>query len=205
MLLLLLLLVSAYYIYEKRHLKLIPILAFSYLYTCTINLNYSTGALDYYLENQYLTLILFIGLPFAYDLFSDVRLRPNWGYLLAIIILARLARIVGVRQTYTNRLDWYRGIMDRAAQKADKKLVLKHGTWPKDTLLMSWGVSYECWLLSTIEHGESRSIIAGEVSNEFDWAMPENDVFIAKWGKFKYSELDSKYFVFRDSSKHIKY
>jgi hypothetical protein len=69
---------------------------------------------------------------------------------------------------------------------------------------MSWGASYECWLLSTMLKGESHSLIIEETPGEFDWAISEKASFITKWGVFKYSDLNPKYFKFSQTNSYTK-
>lgn len=70
---------------------------------------------------------------------------------------------------------------------------------------MTWGSSYEFWLLSTLETGESRSIIIEEREGEYDWMLPEKKTFFTKWGGYPYEQFNKKYFKFEDESIYVKY
>lgn len=83
-----------------------------------------------------------------------------------------------------------------------KKLIIPAQFAPMDTLLMTWGASYEFWLLSTLENNESRSIIIENDIYEFNWAKDNNKAFIAKWGNFDYQNLNKTYFKFNDTTRY---
>ena len=121
------------------------------------------------------------------------------------MIIIGLIRIYATHPMYTKRLNVYRNFLKATENSTQKKLIIPASVAPMNTLLMTWASSYEFWLLSTIEKGESRSVIIEEKPGEFDWAMPERNSFIAKWGLWKYDQLDKRYFIFQDSTQYRKY
>jgi len=199
-----LLLNSISYTITKQYNKLILGLMFFVGYALLINLSYPTGADQFYLENQYLILSIIVGFPFAYDFLPSIKEGKTQILIIGFIALAGIFRIYNNHYMYTNRLNWYRKTLADTSALPQKKLVIPADKAPKDLLLMTWGSSYEFWLLSTIEEGVSRSIIIEETANEFDWAMSNNKAFIAKWGTFDYDKLNPEYFKFYDESPYVK-
>lgn len=195
---------TTFYVSRRRWVKLLLMYAFTMGYTALVNINYPNGAEQFYLENQYLLLAVFTGLPIAIDLWPEVSLHRYTMPLLMLIVLFGLARVYFQHHTYTTRLNWLRETMDNTADLPKKKLVIPAASIPQDTLLMTWGSAYEFWLLSTLEQGESRSIIIEETTGEFDWAMPNGKAFITKWGAYDYAKLDARYFIFKDEMPYVK-
>jgi hypothetical protein len=66
---------------------------------------------------------------------------------------------------------------------------------------MTWGSSYEFWLLSSIRNPDApRSIVIDEDPARFDWALGNNSTFFTEWGNYPYAELPKEYFNFTDIS-----
>ncbi|MCC7246860.1 MAG: hypothetical protein IT269_14335 [Saprospiraceae bacterium] len=203
-LLIALVIMTAFYVNRRRWAKLLLMYVFTMGYAALVNINYPNGAEQFYLENQYLLLAVFIGSPIAIDFWPEVSLRRYTMPLLMLSVLLGLTRVYFQHHTYTTRLNWLRTTMANTADLPNKKLVIPAASVPHDTLLMTWGSAYEFWLLSTIEQGESRSIIIEETMGEFDWAMPNGKAFITKWGAYDYAKLDARYFIFKDEMPYVK-
>lgn len=173
-------------------------------YCLLVNVSYPNGADQFYLENQYQILAFLVAVPFTYDILPKIENRKIQYVFLSIVCVTGLLRIINTHSIYTDRLNWNRNLLSSTKNLPNKKLILASSSVPKDTLLLTWASSYELWLLSTLEQGESRSIIIEEKSNEFDWALPSNTSFISKWGTFNYSDLNRQYFVFNDSTGYVR-
>lgn len=184
--------------------KLALLLIFFLGYCLIVNVSYPTGADQFYIENQYMILSFFIAIPLVLDVLPKIKYRLGQILLICLICAIGLIRIVDASQIYQDRLTWNRNLILNSKDFPNKKLIIAPNTIPIDTLLMTWGTSYEIWLLSTIEQGFSRSIIIEEREGEFDWALPNSNSFITKWGYFYYTDLNKKYFIFNDTSDYIK-
>ena len=198
-LLLVFLTVVGWYSLRKAWLKLALVVSFSIGFICIVNATYYNGAQQYYIENQYLVLSIFVLLPLIYDVLPELRLKQWSVSIVPIIILMGLVRIGYSHGIYTERLDWMRQFMTSTASEGPKKLVVASSKVPTSTLLMTWGSHYEFWLLSTIEQGITRSITIEEKSGEYDWTMNNSHAFVTRWGVFNYTELNKKYFILNDT------
>jgi hypothetical protein len=70
---------------------------------------------------------------------------------------------------------------------------------PMDTLIMSWGSSFEFWLLSSLRNPDApRSIVIDEDPARFDWTLSNNTAFFTEWGIYPYADLPKRYFNFTD-------
>jgi len=168
-----------------------------------INVSYFHGAEQFYLEPQYRILSVFVAFSLVYDVFPAVRERTAVIAVAATVVLA-FVRILQVQPVYSGRVDWFRSYLHATEWEKDKKIIVRQQEVPMDRIKMSWGSSYECWLLSTMEQGSSRSVIIEETPGEFDWAMGNNRSFLTKWGAFDYHSLNKKYFRFTDTGYYIK-
>ncbi|TVR75838.1 MAG: hypothetical protein EA412_14760 [Chitinophagaceae bacterium] len=203
-LVILLIAVSYFYFKNKNYLKLSLVALFSAGYLFLINISYESGANDFYLENFYLLLTVFVALPFVFDILPKLQSRWIVTMIVLAITLSGTIRMYQSHGIYSDRLDWLRNVVEKTDKLQKDKLIIKLEGIPMDTLLMTWGSSYEFWLLSTMERGYSSSIIIEEEKGEFDWALYENKSMITKWGAYEYNSLREDYFIFNDTSNYKK-
>jgi hypothetical protein len=192
--------VCLFYLRHKKYALLVLMLLFFIGFFFLINLSYPNGADQFYLESHYLIFAIIVGFPFAYDVLPSIHSNKTPMLIVLIICVACVIRIYNTHFIYTNRLNWNRNLITKVEKMPNKKVILPVGYAPKDTMIMTWGSSYELWLLSTIELGRSSSIIINENENEFDWAVPSKQSFISKWGVFDYTALNRRYFIFNDTT-----
>lgn len=194
------LLVCGYYLYQKDFKKLFLVVAAIVGYTFIVNIKFAYGDLQFYLENQYLLLGIFVGIPLSYDVLANDKFRKFSLSIVTIICFFAVFRIYNAHKTYTQRLEWNRNFLAKTAKLPQKKLIIPAAYAPMDTLLMTWGASYEFWILSTLESNQTRSIIIENDVYEFDWAKENTNTFISKWGNFDYHTLNKNYFKFSDTT-----
>ncbi len=196
--------ILAFYARQRQWLKALWTTGFFFGYAFVVNISCPDGGDQFYLENQHLILAIIIGFPLAFDILPNLQ-KPLPALFLSAVLLACLFREYRTHDFYAQRLQWNRNLLQKTALLPQKKLVVSVAAAPKDTLLMTWGSSFELWLLSTMETGESRSLIIEERPGEFDWALPSQKGLITKWGTPEYKDLNPHYFVFKDTSAYGKY
>lgn len=198
--------VLAFYLKHRLYFKLFLLFGFFLGFCLLVNVSYPDGANQFYLENQYLLLGFFVALPFVIDVLPKLK-TPNFQLVVtSVICIIGIYRVYNAHDIYTTRLNWNRNLLSSTSNLSNKKLILTANQAPVDTLFMTWGSSFEIWLLSTIETGISRSIIIEESPNEFDWKMNDSNTLITKWEVFNYADLNRKYFIFNDTSTgYIRY
>lgn len=191
----------AYYVWRKQYLKP-TLLLLSFLgYTAMININYFWGSDQFYMENQYMALCVFVVVPLIFDVLS----RLNINYFIAVvafIVIVRLIHIQAEHTEYTDRLNWLRQFMQKTEKYEHKKLIVSDAVLPMDLLYMTWATPYEFWLLSMIETGKSRSILCTDKPDKWQDKMEMNKVFLGTFGWYPYSALSGQYFIFRDTSQY---
>lgn len=197
------LLISAVYIKNRRWLSLLLFGAFMGGYILLVNTTYPHGGTpDFYIENLYLPLGVFLAIPLVYDVLPQL---PNikMAYLLVILILSvALIRICVKGDTYAERLAWKRSYM---TNNKGKKLIVAASPQMVDTLIMPWGTPYEFWLLSTIETGKTESIFITDRLVELEYLKWDRNTFITNWGAIPYADLPQKYFIITDTVSRYNY
>lgn len=188
-----------FYVKQKEHLKLIFVGIFWVGYLGLINVSYAHGAEPFYIENLYLPLSLFLIVPIVFDVLPTLKVKYQLGIIGAILLL-RVVHIGFNHQPYTERLDWQRQFMQ---QQTTEKVLVADTKVSMDSLWMSWGSVYEFWLLSTIETGQTASILIDDKTQiqQLEWATGKTDALITKWGVFDYQQLPERYFKFEHREK----
>lgn len=198
------LLVCGFYLYRKSLIRLSLVVMFFLGYIILINASYPNGADQFYIENLYLPLSIFILFPLVFEVLDFV--NPKYLVpMICILLLIRISNIYANHEIYTNRIATLEEIIENNALQSDKKIITAETKPLIDKLLMTWGTPYEIWLLSTLKSGEGSSIVISDNVKELEWVLPYNKKFVTKWGVFDYSELPRQYFIFNDTTYyHIK-
>lgn len=187
-----------FYIVKRRWLLLgfysISVLGFISL----VNLSYpDSGVPSFYIENLYLPVSIMLSVPIIFEGLASIPRKNAAIGLLVLLAFSSTYRIYNQRSFYKGRLDWLRGYY--TAHKGEKLIVSQSKT-PIETLIFSWGSPYEFWLLSTLETGNTASIIISENPEQLKWASPQTKSFIATWGVIPYKEFPKNYFNFNDTT-----
>lgn len=193
------------YVKTKAWKKLSVLIFFFFGYLFVVNMVMPSWCQQFYYEAQYQILAVMVAVPFVFDVLPRIKKQNVKTILLSGMMIICVARIYSNHTYYSMRLNWHRNFLNRTAHAENKKIILPPNYVSSDTMLLTWGSSFEFWLLSTIETGESRSIIMEERQNEFDQFLPANNKFITMWQTLEYDKLDKKYFIFNDTTAYKKY
>ena len=169
------------------------------------NVVYYNCTAQFYIENQYLLLGFFVGVPLVFDVIPSFKKEWITSVAISLVCLIGVIRIYNAHTLYTNRLNWCQNLLDKTENLSNKKLILKKEQAPLDTLIMTWGCPTEFWLLSMLEKNEARSIVIENIPNEFSYRDSCNHCFVGIWKTFKYDELTKKYFNFNDTTQYVYY
>jgi hypothetical protein len=194
--------ISALYISTRQWLKLVLMTASILVFMFIINVSYhSAGVQEFYIENFYLALGTFLGIPLVLDLLPVLEQRKKHLALVtvALILITAAVRILAVGQRYERRLNWLRSY-DLAHR--NQKLMIDARHAPQDILYMHWSTPYEFWLVSTIERDTTASILFTDMLPQTEWAMWERLTFVPTWGIYPYKDLPQRYFKMRDTVNH---
>ena len=188
-----------YYIIKSRRIKLLILSSSLFGYLLLVNVSYPEGAEQFYIENLYLPLSLFVIIPLVFDVLPNFKGRFVLPFLVTFMML-RVGHIAMEGKDYTQRLDYLAQILDETGSLNSTKLIIPQCIEHKKSLWMTWATSYEFWLQSTLNSGESRSLIITENPDDYSWTLPANTKFITPWDTPEYETLPNRYFNFRDST-----
>jgi len=188
---------TVYYTMRKEYKKLGVFLLFFIGYLALVNISYPFASTpEFYMENLYLPLAVFIGIPFVFDMLPMLDKKKIALPVLLLILITGSIRLYATHTTYTARLDYERRIL---SEYDNKKVILQAKKTDTDTLQMLWGTPYEFLLLSTCEQNKPASIIIDENAGKFGWADDLRNALVVNWNLFMYKDINPKYFHFTDT------
>ena len=167
-------------------------------YLMLVNISYPSAATpEFYIENLYTPLVIFLALPFIFDLLPVLEPKKLVFPAFILILLSGCIRIYTSHTIYTARLNYERKIL---REYGDRKIMLTTKQADTDTLLMVWGTPYEFLLLSLSERGRPASIIVDNHPLERYWAANLHSSYVTNWNVFRYDDLPARYFNFADTT-----
>ncbi len=188
-----------YYFVSRKFLKLFLLASFFCGYLLLVNVSYAQGAEQFYMENLYMPLSVFVIFALVFD--GIDRIPRSWILpALLLFLTIRIGSIAVSHKPYTERLTYLQNYLESTNALKPAKRVISSSQLDKDIMLMHWATPYEFWLLSTIQTGQTRSIIALDDPASLHWAKEGTSNFITQWGVFPYEELPGKYFPLQDYS-----
>lgn len=187
------------YIRQRQWLKLLLVVVACISYSQLINISYPTNkSFDFYMENMYVPLCVFLALPLVIDVFTTMN-KKVVVVLCLFVFLTAFQRIYTARDFYQERINWYRGYME---QHSHEKILVNMTNKPEKTIMLEWASPYEFWLLSTLERDSTVSITIHKNVDEIGWAYDNYRAFVTTWGVYPYKDLNPVYFKFKDTSTH---
>lgn len=198
------LLVPFYYLKRKKILRPLLMVLFCIGYSLLVNVSFPKDAYQFYLESQYLPLSFFVILPFVMEILPELKEKKWPIYILSIVIVISLLRINVAHTRYTYRLDWNRDFMNKNIREGRDKIILQDKDLHKETLMLTWAMAYEYWIMSTIENSKTVSVVAIKDEKQFDDVMDDTHVFLTMWLNAEYKFLDKRYFRFEDPNRLYK-
>lgn len=189
-----------YYVKSKEYAKLFLVCSFFLGYTLLVNVSYPNGADKFYIENLYLPLSLFVAVALVFDIVPHIQSKKYFIPILCTILLVRIIHIGLNHTVYTQRVDYLNKLLSETALLDQRKMIISSDRVAKDTVMMTWGTPYESWLLSTINTGETRSILVTDNIGAHRWKKEHNKKFATTWGVFDYDKLPKRYFILPDTT-----
>lgn len=179
-----------YLFFKKQYIHILLMSAFLIGVCFLININYVQGVAQFYLESQYLILMVFVAMPFSYYVLENKNLKTVNILFLILVISFSILRIKVTSKIYVNRLQFVRQLVD---QSPTKRIIPKEKIDDK-ILQFTWGISFEAWLLSTIEHNKTCHIVYEDYQNQFEKEKTNPEIFLTPMGLYPYQELSNQYF-----------
>ena len=189
-----LLLLTAYYVAQKRWLLLAWAWTFCLGHLMLLHIGSPNATYRFYAEVNYMPLVLYTALPLVLEW-----ARPRWQqplvfYLFLGIIAWRLAAIGWHSRPYTARLDWLARQLEQAPAAANRYFLPQQQV-PMDTLVIEWGTAYESLLLSAMPHPDSaKTLLVLPDAGQYPTLFEEERVFFSGLRRHDLQELNPRYF-----------
>ncbi len=189
-------LLAAFYISRKRWIDLLFVSGFLMGFGLLVMVSYPDPQTeDFYLENLYFPMAFFLALPLVYHAFPWFQNPRIPAILVASVGLACLIRILSLAEVHEDRTRFHKEVL---AEYGHGKFVFDTDYLPADRLYMTWASPYEFWFISTVETGQTASILITEDTAPFEYAWDQRAALVTTWGSFPYESLPEPYFRFSD-------
>lgn len=177
-------------------LRLAWIWGFTLFYTQVVVISYPNHTDYTYLENLYLPLALFVGVPFAMELLPAVRPVRLAGLLLGGIFALRLFVVWQTHAPYTAYIQWLERVLAYTRQYPERKYLLDQANAPaSEQRVGSWASSFESLLLSARASPDSvQSLLVTDRVAEFMPRLGVTDRLLMAWDEVEYAWLPQQYF-----------
>lgn len=190
--------VSLFYYQRNKQWFLFKLLGVSFVgYVLLNNIATRQGAGQFYIESHYLALCLFVALPMVWHLFPRISSVQFKASGLVILLSVSLWGIYRHHLPYTARVGLLRSKIALMKSEGSDKWIIRPKELPREQMVIYWAVSFEVWLLSTIEEQRSYSLLVREKVNEFYHLEHCNTCFGTKWVDFQYEKLPPRYFILK--------
>jgi hypothetical protein len=127
--------------------------------------------------------------------------RPTMFVVLLATLSLSLLRIHATGDIYKQRVQHIRDL----SNSSQKKRIIPYDRMDNKKLLFTWGISFEVWLISTLETGRTHSIIYEERNQQFEPQLQNPSVFITLMGIYNYTDLNSLYFMKDSTEVYTRY
>lgn len=198
----LLIAVNIYFIKHKKWWSLLWIDGAWFAYLLLINVCFYQAEIDqFYIESQYLPLSIFLLVPFADKLLPALSHKRNFIIAMFAIAVIRVGHIAASSGIYTEKVAWLRDFLDKTKSLPHQKLIINETKLPRETVFLPWGLTYEAFFLSILDHPERVATYAVYWNpDELRWIMGNSNTFGTAWGQFPYDEFRPHLFPLQDTS-----
>ncbi len=149
-----------FYGIRQQWLKAGLVLSFTVGYCFLIMLRFWHDDRWYIQESHYQALAVFLLVPLIWDIMPAVSTSRNWAVLLAGVLLFRIYGIFTTHATYTDRLGYVQGWINKASDSGARKLVADAQQLAQKTLMMTWGLPFETLQMSALKSPDSVCVVA---------------------------------------------
>jgi hypothetical protein len=195
---LLLLVTTAHYLLRMEWLKLLAVWAFTCGYLLLYNISDPQAPYRFYSEVTYLPAILFVGIPFIFDVLPALERRFSNKILSGLffaVILLRITTIASNHQTFRQLFSWIERQTGKAEALETNRLLLKTEAVPMDTVIMDWGVPFTAMHLSALRgSGAAKTLLILPDFERYKTELSQDTFFLSPFKAFGLSKINSQYY-----------
>lgn len=197
---------TGYYAWKKQGLKAMLAAFFPLGFVIMVNVPFHNGDNQFYLENLYLPLAMFVAVPLVFEVLPGLLPERRMFLALTIITGLQIFHIYQSHRFWTDRLHWEQEFLQKTAGLPHRKLLLTDQQAPMEKLILSWGTAYEFLMLSALQHPDSaRCILVDEAPERFDTLLAKPALFLGEFRNYPFDELPKRYFNFQDTSAYVRW
>jgi hypothetical protein len=189
--------VTINYLYQRQILKLTFFLFATLSFFSILIINFYNGDSDMMMEKNFMPLTIFIGIPFVNDfLMKKHKLEYLKKILLIIILCFGLNLMFSSGLFYSNRIKYLNELLVSTKQKPNNKIIIDNSAIASDKIIISWGLSIETLLYSSlISPNESKTIFAVDLNTmNPDILNTDQFLYTSFWPILNITELNKTYF-----------
>jgi hypothetical protein len=182
-----------FYIKMKCWPKLTLLILFFIAYILFVNLFFAAVYDNFYIENLYLALSLFIVLPILVDVLPNIKNTNLKIILISILFLFSFINIYSTSNIYKDRIDYMLGIASKANFENQHKIIIDNDNI--NGMTGNWSLPVESLVQTSIE-GNPVSIVTQKVFNETStkFSIDEHSIILSPWNVITDTILNSRYF-----------
>lgn len=191
--------VIGFYLFRKQWWKALLVFTFCIGTLLLLHIGSPKASYRFYAEVNYMPLVLFLVIPFLFDIVPAIRSPKLLLTLFAAVLFLRLNTIYHNHQPYRERIDWVKTTMTTQSEKyAGSQLWIEKEKIPMDMLKMSWGVAYESLLLSAMDGDEISKtlVILNHPNSKKQQELASDSLFVSEIRVHPKSEFNRDYFIF---------
>ena len=197
---------AGYYCWKKNWLKSLLAMLYPAAFVLMVNIPFHNGDNQFYLENLYLPLAVFVAVPLVFDVLPGLFTERGMFIVMPLLVLIQVFHIYQTHRPWTGRQRWEQEFLRQTATLPHRKLLLTDQQIPMDKLVLTWGTSYEFLILSALEHPDSaRCIIVDEAPERFDSLLTQPRLFLGEFRNYRFEELPGRYFNIRDTGAYVRW
>ena len=160
-----------------------------------VSIVHSTSATpDFYFENLCLPAAFIATAGFAFGI-QQAKLKAvskTVSVVLVLFMIIRLGHVAWIGDNmYATRLEFLKEMIYRHAHE---KVIYKETPELRDSLIITWGTSYEAWILSARNQEPTHCFLVSEDPAELQWAIDDPNHLILNFHQPLFSELPKGYF-----------
>ncbi|GIV34519.1 MAG: hypothetical protein KatS3mg031_2054 [Chitinophagales bacterium] len=186
--------VLVHYHFRQERLKCILVAVFFTGYALLVTLAYPDMRqhLQFYFENLFLPLALFVAIPLALEVMPAYRpgLRT---FILTGTCTIKIIMLIGGSKVYSERLQYIGSMISQASAFRESKFLVDRDDLDIDVLGLEWALPCETLLYSSLRDSRGSITIKAESDPEAWLGVGEN-LILEPFGSYPQERLDSCYF-----------
>ena len=186
----------------RKHLKLIALISFSFIYWILIMISSPDDA-RFYTENMLLPLAFIALLPIVVDVIPSIKTRYVPVFFLLIIVV-RVGGIYYAHKDYSEHFGVYDPYLSYAKKNKLNGVFVDAKLIDHKKAIITWASGYESILISSLNSPDScRVVQIDDDPNKYNYAINYDTSLVTIFGVWDRSQLPKRYFQLQNGKYEI--